>query len=237
MFTHSQAFSGFSVDDIERARTFYAETLGFEVTEANGMLTLHLAGDGRVLVYPKEGHEPASFTVLNLPVDDIDAAVDALAARGVAFERYEGMPHDDKGIVRPPAPEYGPPIAWFKDPAGNILAVLQAGAREGTESAGSGAGEVHLQLSVYPLRQPHLRPAIEAALTAAADEGVAITVGRLSTLVRGDEPAVFAALRAAFRAAGSSGSTVLVATLASGAPSDETVDGIQSAVSSGATLT
>ena len=234
MFTHSHAFSGFSVDDIASARTFYAETLGIEVSEANGMLTLHLGGGGRVLVYAKEGHEPASFTVLNLPVDDIDAAVDALAARGVSFERYEGMPHDDKGIVRPPQPEYGPPIAWFRDPAGNILSVLQADADEGTEQE---AGEVHLQLSVYPLRQPHLRPAIAAALRAAAGEGVDVTVGRLSTLVRGDEPAVFAALRAAFRAAGSSGSTVMVATLAGSAPSDETVAGIQSAAEAAASVT
>ena len=236
MFTHSRAFSGFSVDDIASARTFYGETLGIEVSEANGMLTLHLAGGGTVLIYPKEGHEPASFTVLNLPVDDIDAAVDALAARGVAFERYEGMPHDDKGIVRPPLPEYGPPIAWFKDPAGNILSVLQAGAQVGAEDAEPGAGEVHLQLSVYPLRQPHLRPAIEAALQAAAGEGVDVTVGRLSTLVRGDEPAVFAALRAAFHAAGSSGSTVMVATLSGGAPSDETVAGIQSAAEAAASV-
>jgi catechol 2,3-dioxygenase-like lactoylglutathione lyase family enzyme len=228
MFTHSHAFSGFSVDDIGSARTFYADTLGLEVTEANGMLTLHLAGGGRVLIYPKEGHEPASFTVLNLPVDDIDAAVDALSAGGVTLERYEGMPHDDKGIVRPPDPGYGPPIAWFKDPAGNILSVLQTGAPEAAE-AGSDAGEMHLQLSVYPLRQPHLRPAIEAALRAAAGEGVEVTVGRLSTLVKGDEPAVFAALRAAFRAAGASGSTVMVATLAGGAPSDETLAGIQGA--------
>ncbi len=225
MLSHSHAFSGFSVDDTARAREFYSESLGLEVTEANGMLTLHLAGGGRVLLYPKEDHQPASFTVLNLPVADIDAAVDELAAAGVTFERYEGVPHDDKGIVRPPKPEYGPPIAWFKDPAGNILSVLQTGAQE--EAAG--AGEVSLQLSVYPLRQPHLRPAIEAALRAAAGEGVEITVGRLSTFVRGDEPAVFAALRAAFRAAGSSGSTVVVATLAGGAPSDETVAGIQNA--------
>jgi catechol 2,3-dioxygenase-like lactoylglutathione lyase family enzyme len=233
MFTHSPAFSGYSVDDIAGARDFYSDTLGLEVSEANGMLTLHLAGGGRVLLYPKEGHEPASFTVLNLPVDDIDAAVDGLAAAGVTFERYEGMPHDEKGIARPPKPEYGPPIAWFKDPAGNILSVLQTGAHE---AAGGGspadqvkADQVNLQLSMYPLRQPHLRPAIEAALKAAAGEGVEITVGRLSTFVRGDEPAVFAALRAAFRAAGSSGSTVMVATLANGAPSDETVAGIQDA--------
>ena len=135
MFTHSHAFSGFSVDDTARARAFYSETLGLEVSEANGMLTLHLAGGGRVLLYPKEDHQPASFTVLNLPVEDIDAAVDELAAAGVTFERYEGMPHDDKGIVRPPKPEYGPPIAWFKDPAGNILSVLQTGAREEAEGA------------------------------------------------------------------------------------------------------
>jgi catechol 2,3-dioxygenase-like lactoylglutathione lyase family enzyme len=229
MLTHSHAFSGFSVDDTARAREFYGERLGLELTEANGMLTLHLAGGGRVLLYPKEDHRPASFTVLNLPVDDIDAAVDELAAAGVTFERYEGMPHDDKGIVRPPKPEYGPPIAWFKDPAGNILSVLQTGAAEEAEGVPAGAGEVNLQLSVYPLRQPHLRPGIEAALRAAAGEGVDITVGRLSTLVRGEEPAVFAALRAAFRAAGSSGSTVMVATLAGGAPSDETVAAIQDA--------
>ena len=225
MFTHSPAFSGFSVDDIARARAFYADTLGLDVSEANGMLTLQLAGGGRVLLYPKDDHRPASFTVLNLPVEDIDAAVDELAAAGVTFERYEGMPHDDKGILRPPKPEYGPPIAWFKDPAGNILSVLQTGAHEEGETGE--AAEVYLQLSVYPLRQPHLRPAIEAALQAAAGEGVDITVGRLSTLVHGDEPAVFAALRAAFRAAGSSGSSVMVATLANGAPTDETVAGIE----------
>jgi catechol 2,3-dioxygenase-like lactoylglutathione lyase family enzyme len=235
MFTHSPAFSGFSVDDIGRARAFYSETLGLKVSEANGMLTLHLGAGGRVLLYPKPDHEPAAFTVLNLPVPDIDAAVDELAAAGVTFERYEGMPHDDKGIARPPSPEYGPPIAWFKDPAGNILSVLQTGTHE-TED-GSPAGEVNLQLSVYPLRQSHLRPAIEAALRAAAGEGVDITVGRLSTFVRGDEPAVFAALRAAFRAAGSSGSTVMVATLASGAPADETVAGLQQAASGEVTET
>jgi catechol 2,3-dioxygenase-like lactoylglutathione lyase family enzyme len=227
MLTHSPAFSGFSVNDIASARAFYADTLGLEVSEANGMLTLHLAGGGRVLIYPKEGHEPATFTVLNLPVEDIDDAVEALAARGVVFERYEGMAHDEKGIARPPNPEYGPPIAWFKDPAGNILSVLQTGPDEVAGGGAAGSGDVHLQMSVYPLRQPHLRPAIEAALRAAAGEGVDVAVGRLSTLVQGDEPAVFAALRAAFRAAGSSGSTVVVATLTSGAPSDETVAGIQ----------
>jgi uncharacterized protein YqgV (UPF0045/DUF77 family)/predicted enzyme related to lactoylglutathione lyase len=232
-FGHSHAFAGFSVDDIASARAFYADTLGLEVSEANGMLTLRLAGGGRVLIYPKEDHEPASFTVLNLPVEDIDDAVDALAARGVGFERYEGMPHDEKGIVRPPGPGDGPPIAWFKDPAGNILSVLQTEEAEAAADEAAGGGEVHLQLSVYPLRQPHLRPAIEAALRAAAGEGVEVVVGPLSTLVRGDEAAVFAALRAAFRAAASSGSTVVVATLAGGAPSAATVAAIQS-ISDGA---
>ncbi len=225
MFSDSHAFTGFSVDDIAAARDFYAGVLGLAVSEANGMLTLHLAGGGRVLLYPKPDHQPASFTVLNLPVADIDAAVDALTGAGVTLERYEGMPHDERGVARPPDPSYGPPIAWFKDPAGNILSVLQTGAQPEAEG-----GQVHLQLSVYPLRQAHLRPAIEAALRAAAGEGVEVTVGRLSTLIRGDEPAVFAALRAAFRTAGSSGSTVMVATLAGGAPADETVARIQDAL-------
>ncbi len=123
MLATSPAFSGFSTDDIATARAFYAGTLGLEVTEENGMLTLHLAGGSRVLVYPKEAHVPATFTVLNFPVDDIDAAVDELTAKGIVFEVYEGSPQDARGIVR----EYGPPIAWFKDPAGNILAVLQPG--------------------------------------------------------------------------------------------------------------
>jgi len=118
----SQAFSGFSTDDIAKAREFYGGTLGLEVTEANGMLRLHLAGGGSVLIYPKDSHEPASFTVLNFPVGDIDAEVDRLAGAGVQFERYEGSGQDERGIAR----GYPPPIAWFKDPAGNILSVLQA---------------------------------------------------------------------------------------------------------------
>jgi catechol 2,3-dioxygenase-like lactoylglutathione lyase family enzyme len=121
MFRDSQAYSGFSTNDITEAREFYAETLGLTVTEGNGMLTLHLAGGGSVLIYPKDSHEPASFTVLNFPVEDIDAAVDALTGAGIRFERYEGASQDARGIAR----EYGPPIAWFKDPAGNILSVLQ----------------------------------------------------------------------------------------------------------------
>jgi catechol 2,3-dioxygenase-like lactoylglutathione lyase family enzyme/uncharacterized protein YqgV (UPF0045/DUF77 family) len=228
MFTHSPAFAGFSVDDVLAARSFYADVLGLEVSEQNGMLTLHLGGGGNVLVYPKEDHEPATFTVLNLPVDDVDAAVDGLAAKGVVFERYEGMPHDEKGIVRPPDLAHSPPIAWFRDPAGNIISVLETGAHA---TAGPAArGDVYLQLSVYPLRQPHLRPGIEAALRAAAGEGVDVVPGRLSTSISGDEPAVFAALRAAFRAAGSSGSTVMVATLANGAPADETVADLRESV-------
>jgi catechol 2,3-dioxygenase-like lactoylglutathione lyase family enzyme len=119
MFEHTKAFSGFSVDDIPKAKEFYGETLGLRVTEDNGMLTLHIAGDRPTLVYPKADHAPATFTILNFPVDDIDAAVNDLVARGVEFERYESV--DEKGIMR----DVGPPIAWFKDPAGNILSVLQ----------------------------------------------------------------------------------------------------------------
>jgi catechol 2,3-dioxygenase-like lactoylglutathione lyase family enzyme len=121
MLGESKAFSGFAVDDVEAANAFYADTLGLEVTEENGMLTLHLAGERPTLVYPKEDHEPATYTILNFPVEDVDAAVDALMERGVAFEIYEGAPQDAKGIVR----EYGPPIAWFRDPAGNVLSVIK----------------------------------------------------------------------------------------------------------------
>jgi len=125
MFRDSKAFSGFSSNDTAKAREFYGQTLGLEVTDDNGMLTLHLAGGGRVIIYPKDNHEPATFTVLNLPVEDIDKAVDALTAAGVQLERYEGANQDERGIARPPSPDYGPSIAWFKDPAGNILSVLQ----------------------------------------------------------------------------------------------------------------
>ena len=121
MLGESKAFSGFAVDDVEAAKAFYADTLGLKVTEENGMLTLHLAGERPTLVYPKEDHEPATYTVLNFPVDDIDAAVEGLMERGVAFEIYEGSSQDEKGIVR----EYGPPIAWFRDPAGNVLSVIK----------------------------------------------------------------------------------------------------------------
>lgn len=123
MLENSKAFSGFSVDDVPKARQFYGETLGLRVTEANGMLTLHLAGDRDTLVYPKPNHAPASFTILNFPVDDIEAAVQGLTGRGVQFEHYEGTPGetDEQGIFR----GGGPLIAWFKDPAGNVLSVLQ----------------------------------------------------------------------------------------------------------------
>jgi len=123
MFEHSKAFSGFSVDDIPKAKQFYGETLGLRVSEENGLLTLHIAGDRNTLVYPKEDHTPATFTILNFPVDDVDKAVDELTARGVRFERYEGSDQDEKGVFR----GGGPLIAWFKDPAGNILSVIQQG--------------------------------------------------------------------------------------------------------------
>jgi catechol 2,3-dioxygenase-like lactoylglutathione lyase family enzyme len=119
MLTDSKAFSGFSADDIPAAKRFYGDTLGLKVDEANGMLHLRLAGDKDVLVYPKPDHQPATFTVLNFPVADIEAAAAALRARGVRFEQYETT--DEHGIHR----AGGPLIAWFKDPAGNILSILQ----------------------------------------------------------------------------------------------------------------
>ncbi len=123
MFASTKAYSGFAVDDVEKAREFYAGTLGLEVTEEHGMLGLQLAGDRPVLVYPKPDHVPASYTILNFPVDDVEAAVDELAGRGVTFEIYDedGLKTDDKGIAR----GSGPTIAWFRDPAGNILSVLE----------------------------------------------------------------------------------------------------------------
>jgi catechol 2,3-dioxygenase-like lactoylglutathione lyase family enzyme len=121
MLDPTKAFSGFSVGDLPAAKRFYGETLGLEVSEEYGLLTLHIAGDRGVLVYPKPDHTPASFTILNFPVDDIDRAVDELTRRGVRFERYDGAEQDEKGIHR----GEGPPIAWFTDPSGNILSVLQ----------------------------------------------------------------------------------------------------------------
>jgi catechol 2,3-dioxygenase-like lactoylglutathione lyase family enzyme len=121
----SEAFSGFSVDDIPRAKEFYGETLGLEVSESGGMLTLRLGGGASVLVYPKRNHSPATFTVLNFPVDDVDDAVRELTGRGVRFEIYRqpDLETDERGIFR----QGGPTIAWFKDPAGNIISVLEAG--------------------------------------------------------------------------------------------------------------
>ena len=124
MFRENHAFSGFSVDDIQKAKAFYSKTLGLDVSEENGMLRLKIANGSQVLVYPKENHEPATFTVLNFPVDDVEAAVDELTRRGVRFEIYDypGLKTDEKGVAR----DMGPPIAWFKDPAGNIFSVLEA---------------------------------------------------------------------------------------------------------------
>jgi catechol 2,3-dioxygenase-like lactoylglutathione lyase family enzyme len=128
MLAQSKAFSGFAVDDIEKARVFYGETLGLEVEvmeveglDGPGLLNLKLAGDRATLVYPKPDFEPATYTILNFPVDDVEAAVDGLGERGVSFERYEGAGQDEKGISR----GGGPTIAWFKDPAGNVLSVIE----------------------------------------------------------------------------------------------------------------
>jgi catechol 2,3-dioxygenase-like lactoylglutathione lyase family enzyme len=122
MLTNSKAFSGFAVDDLDKAREFYGGTLGLKTSEDNGLLTLHLAGGRDTLVYPKPDYVPATYTILNFPVEDVDAVAAELAGRGVAFERYEGFEQDANGVSRGMG---GPPIAWFKDPAGNILSVLE----------------------------------------------------------------------------------------------------------------
>ena len=121
MLKQSRAFSGFSTNDLATAREFYADKLGLNVTEENGALNLHLEGGGVVFIYPKDNHEAATYTTLNFPVKDIDEAVDALARAGIQLERYEGIDQDPRGIAR----SDGPSIAWFKDPAGNILSVLE----------------------------------------------------------------------------------------------------------------
>jgi catechol 2,3-dioxygenase-like lactoylglutathione lyase family enzyme len=124
MLKDSSAFSGFSVDDLEAARGFYGDTLGLDVTvldESMGLLALDLTGGTRVMVYAKPSHQAAGFTILNFPVDDVDQAVDELASRGVSFQRYDGFDQDERGISRGP----GPGIAWFTDPAGNVLSVLE----------------------------------------------------------------------------------------------------------------
>ena len=124
MLEKCKSFSGFAAPDIAKIKEFYSKTLGLKVTEEHGLLTLHLAGGNNVLIYPKPDHVPATFTVLNFPVDDVDLAVDELSKRGVRFEKYNGpeIKTDEKGIMR----GKGPTIAWFKDPAGNILSVLEA---------------------------------------------------------------------------------------------------------------
>ena len=122
MFANTKAFSGFAVDDLQKARDFYEGTLGIRVTDADGLLTLQLAGDRDTLIYPKPDFTPATYTILNFPVGDIDAAVDELVSRGIRLERYDGIDQDEKGILRA---SDGPPIAWFTDPAGNILSVVQ----------------------------------------------------------------------------------------------------------------
>jgi predicted enzyme related to lactoylglutathione lyase len=124
MLDHTKAFGGYSVDDLATAKKFYSETLGLPVTEEDmGLLSITVAGGGQVLIYPKgDAHVPATFTVLNFPVDDVDSTVRELTSRGITFERYEGFEQDEYGVARDPQ---GPAIAWFTDPAGNILSVLQ----------------------------------------------------------------------------------------------------------------
>ena len=126
MFKDAKAFSGFSVDDLAVAREFYGQTLGLELEESGPGLMLKIAGGNGVLVYPKDDHTPATYTILNFPVDDIERAVDGLTSKGVTFEHYENIT-DEKGIARGLSKNRGPDIAWFKDPAGNILSVLDRG--------------------------------------------------------------------------------------------------------------
>jgi predicted enzyme related to lactoylglutathione lyase len=123
VFKNSKVFSGFSVNDLQKAKEFYSKTLSFDFSEMDGFLNLHIGNDAKVLIYPKSNHIPATFTILNLPVDNIEQAVDELTRRGVRFEIYNeaDLKTDEKGICR----DDGPNIAWFKDPAGNILSVLE----------------------------------------------------------------------------------------------------------------
>ena len=124
MFRETKAFSGFSVNDLAAAKAFYTQTLGLEVEETPAGLTLKIAGGNGTLIYPKENHVPATYTILNFPVANIDQAVGELTQRGVTFEHYDGLT-DESGVARGIAAGQGPDIAWFKDPAGNILSVLQ----------------------------------------------------------------------------------------------------------------
>src|SRR5687767_13198456 len=127
MLKNNNAFSSFSVNDLQKAKEFYGKTLGMEVSEDTkmGLLSLTIANGSKVMIYPKPNHEPATFTVLNIPTEDIDSAVDELKKKGVTFEKYdtEYIKTDEKGIAR--GNEWGPSIAWFKDPAGNVLSVLE----------------------------------------------------------------------------------------------------------------
>jgi len=127
MFKQSKTFSSYSVDDIQKTKKFYSETLELTVKDnPMGLIELHLKGNNPIIIYPKPDHVPATFTVLNFPVDDIEKVVDDLTAKGVVFEQYEGeIKTDEKGILRGKDKNLGPDIAWFKDPAGNILSVLQ----------------------------------------------------------------------------------------------------------------
>jgi catechol 2,3-dioxygenase-like lactoylglutathione lyase family enzyme len=128
VFKATAAFSGFSVSDLAQARQFYSETLGLEVVADGVGARIELPGGGTVFIYPKDDHQPAGFTILNLQVGDIDEAVDELTRRGVRFEHYDNGPKtDEKGVLRGRAQNMGPDIAWFKDPAGNILSVLDDG--------------------------------------------------------------------------------------------------------------
>lgn len=125
MFKDTHAFTSFSTDNIEKAKEFYGQTLGLDVTDMSIGLSIKIAGGGGIFIYPKPNHAPATYTILNFPVDDINKAVDGLTARGVKFESYDGeMTTDEKGVLRG-GPGKGPSIAWFKDPAGNILSVLE----------------------------------------------------------------------------------------------------------------
>ncbi len=125
MFKDTKAFSGFSVNDLAAAKKFYSQTLGLEVEENFAGLMLKIAGGNGTLIYPKDDHTPATYTILNFPVDDIEQAVDELTSKGVTFEHYENT--DERGILRGISKNLGPDIAWFKDPAGNILSVLKEG--------------------------------------------------------------------------------------------------------------
>ena len=126
MFKDTKAFSGFSVNDLDAAKSFYSQTLGLDVDVEPAGLSLKILGGNPIFIYPKDNHIPATYTILNFPVDDIDQAVDELTRKGVTFEHYNGMT-DAKGVARGLSKKQGPDIAWFKDPAGNILSVLNGG--------------------------------------------------------------------------------------------------------------